>query len=75
MTNVNGILVLELRHALGHVAGVSFHVVALIRLSLTAMPTAIMSDHPVTVSEKEHHLRVPIVSRERPAMMEEERLA
>jgi hypothetical protein len=38
------------------------------------MPAAIMGNHPVTVVEKEHHLRIPVVRRERPAVMEKKRL-
>ena len=39
------------------------------------MPTAIMSDHPVAALEEEHHLCIPVVRRQRPTVMEKERLA
>jgi hypothetical protein len=38
------------------------------------MPTAIMRDYPITVVQKKHHLRIPVVCGERPAMVEEQRL-
>jgi hypothetical protein len=39
------------------------------------MPAAIVSDDAESVVQKEHHLCVPVVSREWPSMVEEERLA
>ncbi len=58
----------------GDVGGVGVHVVAVSGLGGTAMPAAIMGDHAIAVGEEEHHLRVPVVRGERPAMMEEEGL-
>jgi hypothetical protein len=34
------------------------------------MSSPVMSDDAISVSEKEHQLRVPVVSRQRPAMVE-----
>ena len=39
------------------------------------MATTIVSNHAVTVPQEKHHLGVPIVRVQRPAMMEDERPA
>jgi hypothetical protein len=38
------------------------------------MASTIVSDHSKTMFEEEHHLTVPVVSAERPAVVKEERL-
>src|SRR3954454_21028323 len=38
------------------------------------MPPAIVRDHTVSFTVEEHHLVVPVVRRQRPAMMEDDRL-
>ena len=40
-----------------------------------AMAAPIVSDDPEAFLENEHHLRIPIVGRQRPAMVEEQRPA
>ena len=59
---------------LGHVVGILVHVVAVPGLVRTAMAAAVMGDNAVAVSAEEHHLGVPGVGRERPAMREQDRL-
>src|SRR5579859_4091158 len=39
------------------------------------MPAPIMGDHPVTTLHEEQHLGVPVVSRQRPAVAEDDRLS
>ena len=39
------------------------------------MAAAIVGDHAVSALQEEHHLGIPVIGRERPAMMKEERLA
>ena len=41
----------------------------------SAMPSPVVSDHPIALVQEEHHLRVPVVGRQRPAMTENDRLA
>ncbi|MNF07008.1 hypothetical protein D3C80_2070830 [compost metagenome] len=43
-------------------------------LGRASVATAIMGNDPVTVGEEEQHLRVPIVRRQGPAVMEDDRL-
>ena len=50
------------------------HIVAVGGLSRAAVTAAIMGDHAEALVEKKHHLRVPVVGRERPAMAEHDRL-
>ena len=38
------------------------------------MSTAIVGNDPVTVLQEEHHLVIPVISAQRPAMMENNRL-
>src|SRR4029077_18625851 len=56
------------------VSGVGVHLVAGNGLCGASMSTAVMSDHAVSPLEKEHHLSVSVVCRERPAMVEKQRL-
>jgi hypothetical protein len=39
------------------------------------MTPTVMGNHPKSLLEEEHHLGVPIVGRERPSVMEHQRLA
>src|ERR1035437_3423349 len=57
------------------VRGVGVHVVAVRGLSRTAVATTVMSNHAISVLEEEHHLRVPVIGTERPAVVEHDRLA
>jgi hypothetical protein len=56
------------------VGGIGVHLVALPRLAGTAMAAPVVGNHAIALVQKEHHLRVPIVSAERPAVMENNRL-
>jgi hypothetical protein len=38
------------------------------------MAAAVMRDHAIALREEEHHLRVPVVGAQRPAVMEDDRL-
>jgi len=50
------------------------HVVALAWLGGPAMTAPIMGDDAISMIEKEHHLRVPVICRERPPMAEHDGL-
>src|SRR5947207_3102701 len=50
------------------------HVMAAARLGRAAMAPPVMGDHTEALAEKEEHLSVPIVRRERPAMAEHDGL-
>src|SRR3546814_11103873 len=46
------------------------HVIAFARLAGTTVTTPVVRNHPIALTKKEHHLIVPIIGAERPAMME-----
>src|SRR3546814_2877272 len=41
-----------------------------LRLAGTTVTTPVVRNHPIALTKKEHHLIVPIIGAERPAMME-----
>src|SRR6202011_3917328 len=75
MADVNGIAKIQLFNQFVYVSSVCVHLVAGNGLCGAPMSAAVMSDNAVSALEKEHHLSVPVVCRERPAMVEEQRLA
>src|SRR6266571_7874423 len=75
MADVNGIAKVQLFRQLVYVSSVCVHFVAGNGLCRASMAAAVMSDHAVSPFEKEHHLSVPVVCRERPAVVEKQRLA
>ena len=56
------------------VCRVMVHIMAEIDLLRSAMAAPVMGDDAIALVQEEEHLRVPIVGRERPAMMEHDRL-
>src|SRR6202041_155819 len=75
VTDVNGVFEIERFREFGTVGCVGVHVVAGRCLSGTAVGAAVMRNYAVTTLEEEHHLGIPVVSGERPSMMEKNRLA
>src|SRR5438132_13097545 len=51
------------------------HVVAIGRLARTSMPAPIMRDDAIAMLQEEHHLRVPVIRSERPAVRKHNRLS
>src|SRR2546423_10722460 len=74
MADVYRFLEIEMCGQGSEIIGVVIHVVAAIDLSGTAMPAAVVGDDPIAVLEEEHHLRIPIIGRQRPAVTEDNRL-
>src|ERR1700730_5680646 len=70
MADVNGVLQVEMRGQRRQVIGVVIHVVTVAHLSGAAMASAVMRYDAIAVLEEEQHLRVPVISRQRPAMAE-----
>src|SRR5690242_2277960 len=75
MADVNGVLQIEMGSHRSKIIGVVIHVMAVSRLRGSAVPAAVMSDHAVTFPEKEQHLRIPVIGRERPAMTKHDGLS
>ena len=65
---------LEMIGELREIIGVVIHVVSGRRLRRATMPAPVVRDHPEPVPEKEHHLRIPVVRRQRPSVREHDRL-
>src|ERR1700730_16437579 len=74
MTDVNGVLQIEMRGQSRQVICIVVHVVAFAWLGGPAMPAPIMGNDAIAVIEEEHHLRVPVICRERPPMTEHDGL-
>ena len=51
------------------------HVVAIGRLARTSMPAPIMRDDAIAMVQEKHHLRVPVIRSERPAVRKHNRLS
>ena len=47
---------------LGHIRGVSVHIMPIGSLARSSVSPAIMSDHSETFFKKEHHLAIPIIA-------------
>ena len=74
MADVNGVLQVEMRRHGREIVRIMIHVMAVADLAGAAVAAAVMGDDPKAVIEEEHHLRVPVVRRQRPAMAEHDRL-
>jgi hypothetical protein len=59
---------------LGYIGRIGVHLVARVGLRGSAVATAIVRDHSVTLMQKEQHLRIPVVRTERPAVVENDGL-
>src|SRR5918996_6221885 len=75
MADVNCILQVEMVGDGFEIVGIVVHVVAAAGLSRTAVAAPINSDDPITLGEKEQHLRVPVVRAEWPAVAEHDGLS
>ena len=72
--DVDRVVQVEVRGQGGQVVGVVVHVVAVAGLGGAAVAAAVVRDDAVTVLQEEHHLGVPVVGRQRPAVAEDDRL-
>ena len=68
VTDVNGILEVQMRGQRREVIGIVIHVVSVARLGRPPMAAPVVGDHTKAVTDEKHQLRIPVVSRERPAM-------
>ena len=75
VADVDRVVEIEMFGQRGQVIGVVVHVVTIAGLRRAAVPTPVVGDHPVAVAQEEQHLGVPVVSRKRPAVTEDDRLA
>jgi hypothetical protein len=75
VTDVNGVSKVEMAGQGGQVVGVVIHVVSAAGLRGPVVPAPVGRDDPVPVAHEEHELRVPVVSRMRPTVTEDDGLA
>src|SRR5262245_46583217 len=74
MAHMNGVLQAEMRHQLRKIICVVIHIVPATCLGGSAMAAAVMGYDAVALLQEEQHLRVPVISRQRPAMAENDGL-
>ena len=75
VSDVDGVVEVEMGGQRSQVVGVVVHVVTVAGLRGASVPAPVMGDDAVAVLEEEQHLGVPVVARERPAVAEDDRLA
>ena len=64
-----------MRRHRGQVVGVVVHVVAIAGLRRSPVAAPIVGNDAIAVQEEEQHLRIPVVSRQWPAMTEDDGLS
>ena len=72
---MNGVLQIEMRGDSREVIRIMIHIVAVGRLRRAPVTAAVMCDDAKAVIQEEHHLGVPIVRAQRPAVREDYRLS
>jgi hypothetical protein len=73
MADMDRVPEIERARQLDHIGGVGVHLVAGVGLVGTPMPAPVVGDDAEAFVEEEQHLVVPIVTAERPAVMEHDR--
>ena len=61
MADMDRVLQIEMRGHRREVVGIMVDVVAVADLRRAAMPAPVMRDDPITLTQEEQHLRVPVV--------------
>src|SRR3984957_9462887 len=74
MTDMNRILQVMMRSQRREIVRIVIHVMAIGGLAGPTVATAIMCDDPIAIIEEKHHLSVPVISGQRPAVAENDGL-
>src|SRR6202044_1088092 len=74
MTDMDGILQIEMRRQGCQVICIMIHVVAIAGLAGSPVASSVMCDDAIAVTEEEQHLRVPVIGRKWPTVAENEGL-
>src|SRR5262249_62343827 len=74
VTDMHGILEVEMRGKRREVVGIMIHVVTVTRLRGPAVAAAVMGYDAIAVMQEEQHLGVPVICRQRPAVTEHDGL-
>src|SRR5437868_437683 len=72
MTDVNRVPEVEMLDQLVDIGGIGVHVITAVGLARASMAAAIMRDDAIDFIEKEDQLVVPVVSAQRPAVVEDD---
>ena len=75
MSDLYGVVQIEVFGQRSQVVGVVVHVMAVAGLGGSAVAAPVVSDHPVAVLQEKQHLRVPVISCQRPTKAEHDGLA
>ena len=74
MADMDRVLQVELRDQVVDIGRIGVHLVAAVGLVRAAVTAPVMGDHAIALAEEEHHLVVPVVGAQRPAVVEDDRL-
>src|ERR1700738_5250057 len=70
VTDMHGLLQVEMRGKRRKIVSIMIHVVTVARLRGPAVAAAVMGYDAIAVTQEEQHLRVPVICRQRPSMAE-----
>src|SRR6266404_1989191 len=74
VTDMHGILQVEMRGEHRKIVSIMIHVVTVARLRGPAVAAAVMGYDAISMTQEEQHLRVPVICRQRPPMTEHDGL-
>jgi hypothetical protein len=75
VAHMHGILEIQVRGQRGQIVGIVVHIVSIGRLGRAAMAAPVVGYHPKPMLQKEQHLGIPVVGRQRPAVRKHDGLA
>src|SRR5437879_1109426 len=75
VADMHRFLEVEMRGQRRQVIRIMIHIVAVAGLGGAAMSASVVGDDAIALLKKEEHLRVPIISRQRPAVAEDDGLS
>lgn len=74
MSDMDGIFQIEMFHNSRRIGCVMVHVMTVAHLCRPSVTATVMRDDAKSLTQEKQHLRVPVISAQRPAMMENNRL-
>jgi hypothetical protein len=75
VADMDRLLEVEVLYYSGQVVSIVIHIVTIRDLSRSPMPTTVVGNNAIPMLQKEQHLSVPVIRRQRPTMTENYRLA
>src|SRR4030095_1061093 len=64
-----------MRSEFGEIIGIVIHIVSVAGLARATVTSPVMGDDPIAMIQEEHHLGVPVIRAQRPAVAEDNRLS